>query len=186
MASNSCVERSAAAVSGEKPEEDEAEIAVDRPAARGIFEPKCTDVVLELAATLRRRVDEPRGQSRCMLEQVLHSGRFAVCAQPLGKVRRQRVREIDAARRDEIHHDGGRRDRLRQRREIEDRRLGRSLRIVEGESAKRFAPENATALSDFSDGRRKDPVGNCAEEECACGVHAGGSIAHEHVGSGRE
>ena len=25
-----------------------------------------------------------------------------------------------------------------------------------------------------------------AEEECANGVHAGGSIAHEHVGSGRE
>ena len=86
-----------------------------------------------------------------MLEQVLHRGRFAVFAAPLGeRTRVSRSVEIDAARRDEIHHDGRRRDRLGQRGEIEDRCLGRSLRVVEGEACRSASRQRTPPLSPTS------------------------------------
>src|SRR5205085_912959 len=53
-------ERFAAAIGNQKPEQDEAEIAVDGSGAPRIIEPHDADVVLEFTAALRRRVDQPR------------------------------------------------------------------------------------------------------------------------------
>ena len=129
----------AAAVGREKAEQDEAEVAVDRSASRRVLERHRADVVLELAAPLGRRVDEPRGEARGVLEEIADRRRLAVRRRATREdAARTQLVERTAARRHELHHDRRRRDRLGQRREIERRRLvGRRGAGIEGQPSER-------------------------------------------------
>jgi hypothetical protein len=52
-------ERRAASVFGEKSQQDEPQVAVDRSRARGVLERTRTDLVLEFPAAVRRRIQQP-------------------------------------------------------------------------------------------------------------------------------
>ena len=55
--------------------------------ARRVLERHRADVVLELPPVVRRRIDQPRGQSRRVLEEIADGHRVAVRAAPVGEER---------------------------------------------------------------------------------------------------
>jgi hypothetical protein len=71
--------------------------------------------------------------------------------QSIGDPRLERQRALA----DHAHHERGRRDDFRQRREIEDRAQLRGPRArVVAQAAKGFTPDRSVGASDFDDGRR--------------------------------
>ena len=65
-------ERRAASIFGEKSQQDEPEVAVDRSRARRVLERRRADLVFELPAAERWRIEQPGRQARRVLQQVGH------------------------------------------------------------------------------------------------------------------
>ena len=59
-----------AAILGKKPEQDEAEVGVDRLRTWRVLQGQRADFVLELPPGERRRVDQTRGESGGMFQQI--------------------------------------------------------------------------------------------------------------------
>ena len=73
----------AAAVFRDEPKQNESEIAVDRFRSRQIFELHPADVMLELASSKRRRIDQPRSEAGCVLQQIANGHVRAIRASPI-------------------------------------------------------------------------------------------------------
>ena len=112
-----------AAIRGEKPEQDEPEIAVDRLRPRRVLERHRADVVLELAAPAGGASTSRAGRPDGVLEQIVRPSR----ARDRRRATPETTTRTGSSRRcspsvHELHHDRRRRDRLGQRREVERRR----------------------------------------------------------------
>ena len=69
-----------APIRGKKPQQDEAEVAVDRPRAGRVLERHRADVVFELTAAARRRIEEPGGEAGRVFEKIREGRAGAIAA----------------------------------------------------------------------------------------------------------
>ena len=115
---------------------------------------------------MRRRVDEPRRETRGVLEQIADGHVLAIGAAPFVEEFGDRIVEPHARRAHELHQDGRRGDDFRERREIEGGvELRRRRPGIEGQRAERIAPERAGGRADLETRRGKDPAGNRALDD---------------------
>ena len=131
--------------------------------------------MLEFAPAAGRRIDEPRGQARRMLEQILHHDPLTSPSSPLRKERGDRIVEPQPGRLHELQGDRSRRDRLGERGEIE-LRVGRCLSrlVVEGNASERLVEHDVGARADLHDRGLKDATYDRLSNQGARGVSVHG------------